>query len=296
MECLENNEHCIRSRCVVLGQRCSSSDQCPFSPSTECYRSKCRAREFCYDDADCPKQPFHVCSDGRCIPTKGCHSDGDCAQNPPSVCIANRCVEKNKQYCQTANDCAMSSDCIDGVCGEAMGRRCHSDHECPTRPFSNCSNSVCVEVLTRQSCVHDSNCPATSICVQEQCFEREYHCQTDQQCPPKSYCNSGRCVPEATCMASNECQNKPCVDGICVRNVPNSCERNTDCPYYPKIQCIQYKCKNVHKSCFNDNHCPMSDQYACIRSYCAKFRRPCSSDSDCFAPKIVCKSGMCDRA
>ncbi|KHJ98155.1 SCP-like protein [Oesophagostomum dentatum] len=107
-----------------VGRNCSSDDDCPHNPATQCISNRCiKLNQLCTSNADCPSLRGMVCSSGKCAYFgKTCTDDDECSNQ--MKCVINQCVR--------------------------LGQPCSSDDDCPI-PMTICTSSRCDKLTERTS-------------------------------------------------------------------------------------------------------------------------------------------------
>jgi hypothetical protein len=195
----------------------------------------------------------------------GCCASGVCNESTRYLCAASNPGQPT-ELCQTTNDCATGSECVQGhcywpsgtklTCGQSSMGTCVSD-SCNGTTSCGCSNNGGPCATTNDCCT-----PTTDECVGNVCATKiNQPCATTTTCvgdvpgqPPGTSCfldicypPGSNCVPKKYCMAldeENACnsnadcsQTRVCVTnqnfgpraGTCLVATGNKCVHNSEC-------------------------------------------------------------------
>jgi hypothetical protein len=177
-------------------------------------------------------------SGGTCVPNSaGAPGDPPCA---PYLCPGNDagCATR----CQSDNECAGGSLCVDGVCQPlANGSPCVTNAQCVSTYCVDgrccatpCSGSCdrCDDMLSPGTCVpFAGGSPGNPSCGAYLCDGTSTACPTacasGSACSSTGFCDGGSCLSKRTngepCLDATECLSDHCVDGVCCGSVCAGC-------------------------------------------------------------------------
>jgi uncharacterized repeat protein (TIGR01451 family) len=231
---------------------CDGAGACPAPSNTACTPYACGAtacKTTCAVDSDCVSGDY-CGAGGACVPKKpdgvACAASNQCANAScaDGVCCNQACGGQ----CQACDIPGSVGQCV-AVTGAPRGARaaCAGSGTCAgtcdggniascAYPTAQCRGASCAAgvATAAASCDGAGACPAsaTAGCSPYLCgaIGCNSTCTTDAECAGGDFCNSsGACVPKkadgAACLASSECGNGSCADGVCCNQACNGqCE------------------------------------------------------------------------
>jgi hypothetical protein len=272
---------------AALADGCYINTDCN-SPLVCAFR-RCHAE--CTTDRDCPggarcvlsDRPFHVCQLGV---EKNCTYNSDCPTG--QVCG----VDQNcRDQCKTDSDCVSGQVCSQGTCADP------SELNNGKLPVSAGTGGGDAASSAGQSCVYNSDCPTSLICLNQVCV---VECKQDVDCLSKGagyQCIKSQCVagtsqlpdagaPDATlqdgggqeggkgCTYNSDCTPQICRNGTCI----DQCHADVDCP--------------AGESC-NSSHVCTLPEASVPTDAPTGYGGGCVYTSDCNSTLLICKSGIC---
>ena len=274
-----------RGVCVDQGaSTCGKNGTCDgfggcanYAPDTECLAPSCVGNLL--DTA------------GSCDGYGTCRSGGvlDCA---PFRCVDGACIES----CQTDDDCASGSHCVNGSCGaKGLGHGCQSASECASNA---CVDGVCCDTACGgpcQSCDLPSSpghCAAVAVNNPDPhglCIDiGPTFCGTNGECD-----GSGGCAryPPGTVCASETCAGG-------AHTPPSSCNSDGQCVAPAPLPCFPYTCDGTQclSSCVLSEQCQspaVCIGFAGSNPSCGPKSdgASCSNATECASD--VCAQGIC---
>jgi len=220
---------------------------------------------------------------GSCDGLGTCRA-GDVLDCDPFRCVDGACIPS----CQTDDDCATGSACVNGSCGpEGLGLRCHTGSECAS---GICADGVCCDSACDgpcQSCTLPASpgrcttAPANIPDPHGFCANRgAASCGTNGKCD-----GSGGCAVYAP---GTVCANETCAGGA--YTPPSSCNAEGQCVAPDPLPCFPFACNGTRcfTNCLDDTQCAQAA--VCGLNSCG-LKRNGASCSQNLTPE--CESGNC---
>jgi hypothetical protein len=240
-----------------------------------------------------------TCAPSLCIdefmiePVGRCDGAGNCNQEPTS-CSPFRCDANTnacRVRCETSAECAPGAECLNGVCGRALGTSCTNDGECTSR---NCAHGVCCATACFGLCERCDLPGSLGSCAPVPAGQ-----DPGNQCTaePVATCGlTGSCSGQRSC--ARYAQGVPCADPECVGDWAYGsfvCDGNGRCLADREDFCPPYRCDeasgacltacNTPADCVPNHECGPGGQCLAIQG------QPCGADSDCLSG--FCSHGVC---
>lgn len=229
----------------------------------------------CTTAPDCPTG-YYCSSFKQCIANGRCQGNNDCFVG--QYCVDSYCVE-----CTRNEQCPAGSTCIDGRCSLMICDR----QNCPNGFYCDIIPSSDVFLCQPQTCLINTDCPGTKICVSGNCITPGTACQRSVECYHGALqCINGLCLQ---CQTDSDCPGY-CVDGVCVSGCDPGCPSGTLCA---GVNCCPgtSPCGNfcqTSRECSGD--CPFCAEGVCTCKG-KDVGSPCSENGEC--QSIICRNGIC---
>ena len=229
---------------------------------------------------------------GNILSTAGsCDGSGTCRSGSihcdPFRCVDGACTAN----CQTDDDCASGSHCINGSCGaKGPGLRCQSGSECASNV---CADGVCCDSDCRGSCESCNLSSSPGRCTTVAFGSPDPHGECADNGP--AFCGTnGMCDGSGGCARyslGTVCASETCAGGA--YTPPSTCNLAGQCVTPDPLPCFPNVCDGTRcfASCSNDTQC--APPSICINSSCGlkSDGASCSGDTECASG--TCAQGIC---
>ncbi len=218
-------------------------------------------------------------------PELDCQVDADCPRG--EICSQGTCEGiRDEPNCQSDADCPDGEFCDDGQCVTWHAEECALDSDCPHG--ERCVNSMC----EGDGC---EDADGDGVCAEQDCNDMnadihphapEVRDGIDNDCDGQV--DEG--LDEHACESDADCRGGACLDGVCVRDIPE-CEDNDADGFCVEDGDCDDDNPQVHPDAQEHRDGLDND---CDGSVDEEDGLACAADSDCPRGQ-VCLDGTCER-